>query len=84
MKKVAIIGGSDFIDSDIISLLLNAPFYVKVSTSDISKKETYEHLMELKGSEKLHVCELERKNQTALNSFISNCDHVIFLNPSDI
>ena len=84
MKKVAIIGGSGFIESDVISLLLSASFNVKVSTIDISIKENYQHLMELKGSENLYVCEIDSKKQQALNNFVIDCDLIVFMNPSDI
>ncbi|WP_431136155.1 hypothetical protein [Psychroserpens mesophilus] len=84
MKKAGIIGGSGFIDSDVILLLLNTNFDVKVSTIDISKKENYEHLMELDHSENLYVCEIDSEQKSALHNFIKDCDIVIFMNPSDI
>ncbi len=84
MKKAGIIGGLGFIESDIISLLLNKNFDVKVSTIDISKKENYEHLMELNHSENLYVCEIDSTQKSALHKFTKDCDIVIFINPSDI
>jgi malate/lactate dehydrogenase len=84
MKKVGIIGGSGFIESDVISLLLNTNFDLKVSTIDISKKENFEHLMELEHSENLYVCELDSEIKSALYNFTKDCDLVIFINPSDI
>lgn len=84
MKKAGIIGGSGFIESDVISLLLTTHYDVKVSTSDISKKENYQHLMELAGSENLHVCEINITKPTALHNFTKDCDFVIFMNPLDI
>ncbi|WP_033956006.1 hypothetical protein [Psychroserpens jangbogonensis] len=84
MKKAGIIGGSGFIESDVISLFLNTNFDVKVSTTDISKKENYEHLMELEHSENLYVCEIDSEKESALHNFTKDCDLVIFINPSDI
>jgi len=84
MKKVGVIGGSGFIKSDFISLLLNTNFDVKVSTIDITKKEHFEHLMELNHSENLYVCEIDSEQKSALQNFTKDCDLVIFLNPTDI
>jgi hypothetical protein len=84
MKKAGVIGGSGFIDSDVISLLLLNNFDVKVSTIDISIKENYEHLMDLDQSEHLYVCEIDSKQNAALSNFTKDCDIVIFMNPSDI
>ena len=84
MKKAGIIGGSGFIESDIISLLLNTNFDVKVSTIDISKNENYEHLMELDHSENLYVCEIDPEQKSTLQNFIKDCDLIIFINPSDM
>nr|WP_321237136.1 hypothetical protein [uncultured Psychroserpens sp.] len=84
MKKAGVIGGSGFIPEDVILLLLNKNFDVKVSTLDISKKENFEHLMELNHAENLYVCELDSEKKSALNKFTKDCDLVIFINPSDI
>lgn len=78
MKKVGIIGGSGYINSDIISLFLNNDFDVKVSTIDITKKENYQHLMELGHAENLYVCELDDKNAYEMKVFTTDCDYVIF------
>lgn len=84
MKKVGVIGGSGFIESDVISLLLLHNFNIKVSTIDISIKENYEHLMELDHSENLYVCEIDTQQTSAISNFTKDCDLVIFMNPSDI
>jgi len=84
MKKAGIIGGSGFIASDIILLLLNSNFDVKVSTVDISKKENFVHLMELNHAENLYVCELDYEKKSALYNFTKDCDLIIFINPSDL
>jgi len=48
MKTVGIIGGSGFIGSFNTQKFLNEGYKVKVSTTDLSKKEKYEHLLSLK------------------------------------
>lgn len=78
MKKVAIIGGFGFIGSDIVSLFLNNFFEVKVSTSDISKKENYEHLMELDHVDNLYICEIDQENILEMTVFTKDCDYMIF------
>lgn len=84
MKKVGVIGGLGFIESEIISLLLQKQFDVKVSTEDISKKENYQHLMELDHAEHLHVCEINSTTKSDIQQFSKDCDYVIFINSSDI
>ncbi len=84
MKKAGVIGGSGFIESDVIALLLQIHYDVKVSTSDISQNKNYQHLMELEGSENLHVCELDISSKSDLNSFIKDCDLIIYMRPSDL
>jgi len=83
MKKVGIIGGCGFIESDIVSLFLNNRFDVKVSTIDISKKENYQHLMELQHIDNLYVCELNSTIKTDMDDFTKDCDYVIFTNQSN-
>ncbi|WP_299225997.1 hypothetical protein [uncultured Psychroserpens sp.] len=80
MKKVGIISGSGFIESDIIKLFLNQDFDVKISTADISIKENYQHLMELNNAQALHICELDEYNTTAIIDFVKDCDYIIHLN----
>lgn len=84
MKKAGVIGGSGFIESEVISLLLNTNYDVKVSTIDILKKENYEHLMDLNFSENLYVCEIDSEEKSALHNFTKDCDIVIFINPSEM
>ena len=55
MKKAGIIGGSGFIGSYITKRFLEEKFKVKVSTTDISKKEKYQHLKSLKNSTYLEI-----------------------------
>ena len=84
MKKAGIIGGSGFIESDIVSLLLSKQYDVKVSTSNINKMENYQHLMELNHSEHLHVCEIDINTKSDLEQFTKDCDFIVFVNPGDV
>jgi dihydroflavonol-4-reductase len=77
MKKVGIIGGSGFIGSHITKRFLENGFEVKVSATDISKQEKYEHLMELDHSDHLYISELDVENRLQLKDFVTGCDIVI-------
>jgi hypothetical protein len=77
MKKVGIIGGSGFIGSYITKHFLDNNFEVKVSATDISKEEKYQHLMSLNNSDLLHISELNVTDKTALKAFVKDCDIVI-------
>ena len=48
MKKVGIIGGSGFIVSYITRTFLENNYQVKVSATDITREDKYQHLMNLK------------------------------------
>ncbi len=77
MKKVGIIGGSGFIGSHITQRFLENGFEVKVSATNISKQEKYEHLMELNHSDHLYISELNVENKAQLKEFVKDCDIVI-------
>lgn len=77
MKKVGIIGGSGFIGSHITQRFLEKGFEVKVSATNISKQEKYEHLMELNHSDHLYISELNVENKAQLKEFVKDCDIVI-------
>jgi len=77
MKKVGIIGGSGFIGSYITKQFLKNGFEVKVSATDISREDKYEHLMALNKAENLYVSELNVENKAALKDFVKDCDIVI-------
>lgn len=74
MKKVGILGGSGFIGSYITKAFLENGYAVKISTIDISKKEKYQHLMELGYSEHLHISEVNVENKAALTEFVKECE----------
>lgn len=77
MKKVGIIGGSGFIGSYITKRFLENGFEVKVSTTNISKHQKFEHLMELDFSDHLHISELNVEDKTQLKIFVKDCDFII-------
>ncbi len=77
MKKVGIIGGSGFIGSYITKQFLKNGYEVKVSATDISREDKYEHLMALNNAENLYISELNVENKAALKDFVKNCDFVI-------
>ncbi len=77
MKKVGIIGGSGFIGSYNTQKFLNEGYQVKVSTTDLSKKEKYEHLLSLKNAENLEIVQLDVENKQELMDFLKDCDLVI-------
>jgi hypothetical protein len=77
MKKVGIIGGSGFIGSYITKLFLENGYEVKVSTTDISKEEKFQHLRKLKNFNRLEIKELDVENKVLLKSFVEDCDILI-------
>jgi hypothetical protein len=77
MKKAGIIGGSGFIGSYITKTFLEHGYQVKVSTTDISREDKYEHLMTIKNSENLYISELDVTDKATLKDFVSDCDIVV-------
>lgn len=77
MKKVGVIGGSGFIGSYITKTFLENGYLVKVSATDITREDKYEHLMALDHADNLHISELDVTDKAALQDFVSDCDIVI-------
>lgn len=77
MKTVGIIGGSGFIGSYNTQKFLQEGYKVKVSTTDISNKEKYEHLLSLANAENLEIVPLNLENKTGLTEFLQGCTIVI-------
>ncbi len=77
MTKVGIIGGSGFIGSYNVKKFLSEGFKVKVSATDISKKEKYEHLKLLPNSDNLEIVQLNVENKSELGSFLQGCNIVV-------
>ena len=55
MQTIGIIGGSGFIGSYITKIFLEENYKVKVSTTDISNKNKYEHLQTLTNADNLEI-----------------------------
>ena len=77
MKTVGIIGGSGFIGSHTTKQFLKEGYNVKVSATDISKPEKYEHLKQLPNSEHLEIVPLKVENKDQLQNFVNGCDIVV-------
>lgn len=77
MKTVGIIGGSGFIGSHTTKKFLDKGFKVRVSTTDISKPEKYDHLKSLPNAENLEIFPLKVENKEQLREFVSGCDIVV-------
>lgn len=77
MKKVGIIGGAGFIGSYITKRFLEKGFEVKVSTTNISIENKYEHLMRLNYTDHLHISELNVENKNQLQEFVKDCEIII-------
>jgi len=77
MKKVGIIGGSGFIGSYITRKFLKEGYSVKVSVTDIKKREKFRHLFELKNSDNLNISAMKVEDTKDLEDFIYDCDILI-------
>ncbi|MBD3629301.1 NAD-dependent epimerase/dehydratase family protein [Cyclobacterium sp.] len=77
MKKVGIIGGSGFIGSYNTQKFLNEGYQVKVTTTDLSKKEKYQHLLGLEKAGNLEIAQLDVENKSELLDFLKDCEIVI-------
>uniref|UniRef100_UPI004049126D NAD-dependent epimerase/dehydratase family protein n=1 Tax=Flavobacterium sp. TaxID=239 RepID=UPI004049126D len=77
MKTVGVIGGSGFIGSHTTKKFLEAGFKVKVSVTDISKPEKYNHLKSFVHAENLEIVPLKVENKDQLIAFVKDCDIVV-------
>ncbi len=77
MKRAGIIGGSGFIGSYNTQKFLNEGYKVRVSATDISKKEKYEHLLQLQNAEHLEIIQLNVEDKSQLADFLQGCDIVV-------
>ncbi len=77
MKKVGIIGGSGFIGSYITKKFLEEGYNVKVSTTDITKRDKYEHLLSMENADHLEVVQLDVENTFELTNFLRGCEIII-------
>lgn len=77
MKTVGIIGGSGFIGSYITRKFLAEGYEVRVSVTDIHKSEKYQHLFNLKNSDKLNIRGLKLEDTETLQDFIKDSEIVV-------
>lgn len=77
MKTVGIIGGSGFIGSHTTKKFLQEGFKVRVSATDISKTDKYNHLKELPNAEHLEIFPLNVENKKQLKEFVAGCNIVV-------
>lgn len=77
MKTVGIIGGSGFIGSHTTKRFLQEGFKVRVSATDISKAEKYNHLKSLPNAKNLEIISLKVENKSQLKEFVNGCDIVV-------
>lgn len=77
MKKAGIIGGSGFIGSHVTKKFLEENFQVKVSATDLSKEEKYQHLKQLKNPENLEVKSLNTEDINVLKEFVQDCEILV-------
>ena len=77
MKTVGIIGGSGYIGSYNTRKFLAEGYRVKVSVTDISRTDKYEHLRQLPHAEHLEIVELDVENKAQLDHFLQGCQMVV-------
>ncbi len=77
MKRAGIIGGSGFIGSYITKIFLDKGYEVRVSSTDLSKKEKYQHLRALDHADRISMFALDVEDKDALRDFVTGCDIVI-------
>jgi dihydroflavonol-4-reductase len=77
MKTVGIVGGSGFIGSYVTRKFLREGYKVRVSATDISKSEKYEHLRGLENAANLEIVPVNVMEKAGLQSFINGCDIVV-------
>jgi nucleoside-diphosphate-sugar epimerase len=77
MKTVGIIGSSGFIGSYNTKKFLAEGYRVKASVTDLSKKEKYEHLLQLPNAGNLEIVELNVTNKSQLEDYLQGCHIVV-------
>jgi nucleoside-diphosphate-sugar epimerase len=77
MKTVGIIGGSGFIGSHITKRFLEENFKVKVSSTDVSNRSKYGHLLDLKNAENLEIVSLDLREIETIKAFAEGCKTIV-------
>lgn len=77
METAGIIGGSGFIGSYLTRRFLDGGYKVRVSATDISRKDKYAHLLAMPGSDRLEIVPLNTQDVSALTAFVKGCDILV-------
>ncbi|CAN5444802.1 aldehyde reductase [soil metagenome] len=77
MQMVGIIGGSGFIGSYVTRRFLDEGYRVRVSATDISRKDKYAHLLDLPGADRLEIVPLNTQDVGALADFVEGCSILV-------
>ncbi|MEO7767435.1 MAG: NAD-dependent epimerase/dehydratase family protein [Ferruginibacter sp.] len=77
MKKVGIIGGAGFIGSYVTKIFLDNGFRVRVSATDPSRIDKYQHLTGFHNAENVEIVELNVENKEALQNFVKGCEIIV-------
>lgn len=77
MKTVGIIGGSGFIGSYITKKFLEENFKVKVSSTDVSNRSKYAHLLGLENAQNLEILPLDLREIETVRAFAEDCNIIV-------
>ena len=77
MKTIGITGGSGFIGSYVTKMFLEKDYKVKISVTDIDKKDKYQHLMKFDNSDNLEITTLNVNEITQLKEFATDCEILV-------
>lgn len=77
MQTTGIIGGSGFIGSYVTKIFLEENFKVRVSSTDITNKSKYEHLLTFMNSDNLEICAIDVLQIKSIEKFVKGCDILV-------
>lgn len=77
MQTAAIIGGAGFIGSYVTKAFLENGYKVRVSSTDITNKGKYQHLLESSHAENLEIIAADMRDIDSIEKFVSGCDIVV-------
>jgi nucleoside-diphosphate-sugar epimerase len=77
MKTVGIGGGAGFIGSYITKRFLAENFKVKASTTDVSNRDKYVHLLDLENAENLEIVGLDLREIETVKKFVEGCQIIV-------
>lgn len=77
MKTAGIIGGAGFIGSHITKRFLEAGFRVRVSSTDVSNRDKYAHLLDLENAGNLEIVGLDLREVETVEAFAAGCQIIV-------